>query len=481
MATAHKRRSKNNRSRKFKRPARGVVHDATFAIDYSKLPADLSKEALEELEAELPKSKKKAKTVEHAELFNLNLSEMIELAESEKIDVEGLRTRNEIYRALTSARLRARTLVITEGILDIVPEGHAFLRTSSSDYMPTAEDVYVPPSLIASAALREGMIVRGALRVPAAEETMFALNTVELVDGGEPEEAHGRTPFKELIPIYPEDRILLEGSEDNPLEMRIVDLIAPIGRGQRGLIVAPPRTGKTVLLQMLARSIVTNAPDAHLIILLVDERPEEVTDFKRSVPGERVEVVSSTFDEPAARHIRLADMVIKKAKSMVEAGDDVVILLDSITRLARACNTEAPSNGKLLSGGLEATALQFPKRFFGAARKLEGAGSLTILGTALIETGSKMDEVIFEEFKGTGNSEIVLDRRLSDRRIYPAIDINASGTRKEDLLFEEEEMRRVWMLRKVLNELDPVESMEMLIQKMGKTTSNGAFLMSIGS
>jgi transcription termination factor Rho len=371
--------------------------------------------------------------------------------------------------------------VFTEGVLDIVPEGHAFLRTSSSDYMPTAEDVFFPPSLIASAALREGMIIRGALRVPAEGEIMFALSTIDLVDGGEPEDAHGRTPFKELTPIYPEDRILLEGSEDNPLEMRIVDLIAPIGRGQRGLIVAPPRTGKTVLLQMLARSIVTNAPDAHLIILLVDERPEEVTDFKRSVPGDRVEVVSSTFDEPAARHIRLADMVIKKAKSMVEAGDDVVILLDSITRLARACNTEAPSNGKLLSGGLEATALQFPKRFFGAARKLEGGGSLTILGTALIDTGSKMDEVIFEEFKGTGNSEIVLDRRLSDRRIYPAIDINASGTRKEDLLFEEEEMRRVWMLRKVLNELDPVESMEMLIQKMGKTASNGAFLMSIGS
>ena len=481
MATAHKRRPNKNRSRKFKRPARGVVHDEAFVIDYNKLPADLSEEELAELEAELPKAKKSAKKVEHAELFNLNLSEMIELAESEKLEVDGLRTRNEVYRALTSARLRTPVPVFTEGVLDIVPEGHAFLRTSSSDYMPTAEDVFVPPSLVASSALREGMIVRGALRVPAENEIMFSLSTVELVDGGEPEDAHGRTPFKELTPIYPEDRIFLEGSDDNPLEMRIVDLIAPIGRGQRGLIVAPPRTGKTVLLQMLARSIVRNAPDAHLIILLVDERPEEVTDFKRSVPGDRVEVVSSTFDEPAARHIRLADMVIKKAKSMVEAGDDVVILLDSITRLARACNTEAPSNGKLLSGGLEATALQFPKRFFGAARKLEGGGSLTILGTALIDTGSKMDEVIFEEFKGTGNSEIVLDRRLSDRRIYPAIDINASGTRKEDLLFEEEEIRRVWMLRKVLNELDPVESMEMLIQKMSKTASNGAFLMSIGS
>jgi transcription termination factor Rho len=263
--------------------------------------------------------------------------------------------------------------------------------------------------------------------------------------------------------------------------MRIVDLITPIGRGQRGLIVAPPRTGKTVLLQMLAKSIVANAPDSHLIILLVDERPEEVTDFERSVPGERREVVSSTFDEPAWRHIRVADMVIKKARSMVESGEHVVILLDSITRLARACNVEAPSNGKLLSGGIEATALQFPKRFFGAARNIEGGGSLTILGTALIETGSKMDEVIFEEFKGTGNMELVLERRISDRRIFPAIDINRSGTRKEELLFNEEEIRRVWMLRKVLNELDPVEAMEMLVKKMRKTKMNAEFLMTIGS
>jgi transcription termination factor Rho len=290
----------------------------------------------------------------------------------------------------------------------------------------------------------------------------------------------GRASFKELIPLYPEQRFTLEGTQENPLEMRIIDLVAPVGRGQRGLIVAPPRTGKTVLLHMLAKSIVANATDCHLIILLVDERPEEVTDFERSVIGEKVEVVSSTFDEPASRHIQVAEMVIEKAKCMVEAGEDVVILLDSITRLARACNTEAPSNGKLLSGGLEATALQFPKRFFGAARNIEHGGSLTILGTALIETGSKMDEVIFEEFKGTGNSEIVLDRRLSDRRIFPAIDINRSGTRKEELLFTDEEIERVWMLRKVLNELDPVEAMEMLIAKMRKTTVNAEFLMTIG-
>jgi transcription termination factor Rho len=329
--------------------------------------------------------------------------------------------------------------------------------------------------------MAKGMTLEGYLRPVGEGEKYFCLSELTAIDGGEPEDAQGRAGFKELVPLYPEQRIMLEGTEDNPLEMRIVDLIAPIGRGQRGLIVAPPRTGKTVLLQMLAKSIVRNAPDAHLLILLVDERPEEVTDFQRSIVGDKVEVVSSTFDEPAARHIQVAEMVIEKAKCMVEAGEDVVILLDSITRLARACNTEAPSNGKLLSGGLEATALQFPKRFFGAARNIEEGGSLTILGTALIETGSKMDEVIFEEFKGTGNSEIVLDRRLSDRRIFPAIDINRSGTRKEELLFTTEEIERVWMLRKVLNELDPVEAMEMLISKMRKTAVNAQFLMTIGS
>jgi transcription termination factor Rho len=346
--------------------------------------------------------------------------------------------------------------------------------------MPSQEDVFVPHSIAEACSLAKGMTLEGVLRPVDRGEKYFCLDKVNTIDGDEPEESLGRAGFKELVPLYPETRFILEGAPENPLEMRITDLVAPIGRGQRGLIVAPPRTGKTVILQMLAKSIVANAPDCQLIILLVDERPEEVTDFQRSVIGENVEVVSSTFDEPAARHIQVAEMVIEKAKCMVEAGQEVVILLDSITRLARACNTEAPSNGKLLSGGLEATALQFPKRFFGAARNIEHGGSLTILGTALIETGSKMDEVIFEEFKGTGNSEIVLDRRLSDRRIFPAIDINRSGTRKEELLFTEEEIERVWMLRKVLNELDPVEAMEMLIAKMRKTSGNAEFLMTIG-
>jgi transcription termination factor Rho len=325
------------------------------------------------------------------------------------------------------------------------------------------------------------MTVTGELRAPRDGEKYFAIKTISTVDGGDPEAVIGRTPFKELVPLYPDARILLEGTSDNPLEMRIADLITPLGRGQRGLIVSPPRSGKTILLHQIAKSIVENAPDVHLIILLVDERPEEVTDFERSLPAGKREVISSTFDEPASRHMKVAHMVIEKARSLVEAGRDVAILLDSITRLARSSNTEAPSNGKLLSGGIEATALQFPKRFFGSARNIEHGGSLTILGTALVETGSKMDEVIFEEFKGTGNMELVLDRRLSDRRIFPALDINRSGTRKEELLFTEEEIRRIWMLRKVLNELDPIEAMEMLIEKMKRTRVNGEFLMTIGS
>ena len=452
-------------------------------IDFNTLPADLDEEGYEELLGTLPKTRRKTtpKAVEHCDLLVMNLNEMHEVAESEKVpDFKGRNRRDAIWE-ITVQRMKNRVPVMVEGVLDDHGKGHHFLRTAATDYVGSEEDVYVPPSLIASHGLRQGMWVRGVLRPVGENETYLCLHEVEAIDFHEPEEALSRAPFKELIPLYPEERIILETpGEESPLEMRIVDLITPIGKGQRGLIVAPPRTGKTVLLQMLAKSIVDNAEDCHLIILLVDERPEEVTDFQRTVTGPNVEVVSSTFDEPAARHILVAERTIEKAKSLVEAGEDVIILLDSITRLARACNTEAPSNGKLLSGGLEATALQFPKRFFGAARNIEDGGSLTILGTALIETGSKMDEVIFEEFKGTGNMEIVLDRRISDRRIFPAIDINRSGTRKEELLFTEEEVERVWMLRKVLNELDPVEAMEMLIQKMRKTSVNAQFLMTIG-
>jgi transcription termination factor Rho len=462
--------------------AKGPLKGTTLRIEYEALPRDLSADEKEELIESLPELKKGAEpeSVEHGELLAMHLNEMHELAEELQIeDFQGHNRREAIWE-ITRHRMNNHTPIHVSGVVDVWDQKYVFLRTHHTDYMPSEEDVFVPHSIAEACSLAKGMTLEGVLRPVDRGEKYFCLDKVNTIDGDEPEESLGRAGFKELVPLYPETRFILEGAPENPLEMRITDLVAPIGRGQRGLIVAPPRTGKTVILQMLAKSIVANAPDCQLIILLVDERPEEVTDFQRSVIGENVEVVSSTFDEPAARHIQVAEMVIEKAKCMVEAGQEVVILLDSITRLARACNTEAPSNGKLLSGGLEATALQFPKRFFGAARNIEHGGSLTILGTALIETGSKMDEVIFEEFKGTGNSEIVLDRRLSDRRIFPAIDINRSGTRKEELLFTEEEIERVWMLRKVLNELDPVEAMEMLIAKMRKTSGNAEFLMTIG-
>jgi transcription termination factor Rho len=450
-------------------------------VDHGALPADLTEAEIVALDEALPAPTKrtKPKPVYFSELQKMNMADLHEVAEKEKVEVQSTRTRRDLIWEITAQRLRARVPVFVEGVFGL-QENCGFLRSSEYDYIPSADDVYVPPSIVQRLGIVPGMSIKGHIRVPKEGERYFAVRDIDEIDLGEPEKARTRAPFKELVPLYPEERIILEGAAENPLEMRIVDLITPVGRGQRGLIVAPPRTGKTILLQMLAKSIVKNAPDAHLIILLVDERPEEVTDFERILPEGKREIVSSTFDEPAARHLAVAEMVMHKAKCLVEAGEDVVILLDSITRLARAANIEAPSNGKLLSGGMEASALQFPKRFFGAARNIENGGSLTILGTALIETGSKMDDLIFEEFKGTGNMELVLDRRLSDRRIFPAIDINRSGTRKEELLFTPEEMRRVWMLRKVLNEMDPVESMEMLLQKMKKTRVNAEFLMSIG-
>ena len=451
-------------------------------IEWDALPADLDEAALLELDEALPSlgRKKKPEAVEYALLQGLALGELHTIAEEEGLEDLRGKKRREVVFEIARARIQRRVPLIAQGAFELVGEDKGFLRTHTASYLGTQEDVFVPPSLVRAYGLRTGMTVRGPIRPPIDGERYFCLRSVETIDFADPDAAATRTPFKELVPLYPEKRIVLEGAGDNPLEMRIVDLVTPIGRGQRGLIVAPPRTGKTVLLQQIANSIVTNAPDAHLIILLLDERPEEVTDFQRRISGARREVVSSTFDEPAARHLKVAEMVMYKARCLVEAGEDVVILLDSITRLARAANAEAPSNGKLLSGGIEATAMQMPKQFFGSARNIEGGGSLTILGTALIETGSKMDEVIFEEFKGTGNMELVLERRLSDRRIYPAIDINRSGTRREELLFTAQELERIWVLRKVLNELDPVEAMEMLIQKMRRTKVNGEFLMTIG-
>jgi len=475
-----KNRPFKQRKQEFKQK-QAVQKGTGVFVNFDHVPRDLTEDEYDTLVAALPKTRKK-KHPEHdlGAVQAMNLSEVHDFADEQGLEDFNARNRRDGIWKLAVYWLERHEVVEVEGVVQIHNTNLYWLRSRANDYTPAEDDVYIPPSLVERFGLLEGMTVRGRLRAPMEGEGYLCLYDVDRIDEHDPEDALGRAPFKELVPIYPDERIILEGTRENPLEMRIADLVTPIGLGQRGLIVAPPRTGKTVLLHMLAKSIQHSRPEAHLIILLVDERPEEVTDFERSITGERVEVVSSTFDEPPARHIQVAQMVIERAKRLVEAGENVVILLDSITRLARACNVEAPSNGKLLSGGLEATALQFPKRFFGAARNIEGGGSLTILGTALIETGSKMDEVIFEEFKGTGNMEIVLDRRLSDRRIFPAIDINRSGTRKEELLFTEEEIERVWVLRKVLNELDPVEAMEMLIAKMNKTRVNGEFLMTIG-
>ncbi|MBL8767836.1 MAG: transcription termination factor Rho [Planctomycetes bacterium] len=408
-------------------------------------------------------------------LQKLTQDELLKVAESENItDCVGLKKQDVIFRLLRQ-RASTNTLLFGEGVLELLPDGFGFLRSPDYSYMPSPDDIYVSPSQVRRFGLRRGQVVAGQIRPPKDNEKYFALLRVEAINYDEPEKAARIVPFEDLVPLYPEQRFVLE-TEPSEIAMRVMDLVTPIGKGQRGLIIAPPRTGKTILLQKLANSITKNNPEAYLIVLLIDERPEEVTDMTRSVRGE---VVSSTFDEPPARHIMVAEMVIDKAKRLVEAGRDVVILLDSITRLGRAYNAEAPHSGKILSGGIDASALQKPKRFFGAARNIEFGGSLTILATGLVDTGSRMDEVIFEEFKGTGNMELLLDRRLVDKRVWPAVDINRSGTRKEDLLFTPEELKLVWILRKVLNELNPVEAMELLIDKLKKTRSNAEFLVSM--
>ena len=410
------------------------------------------------------------------ELKEMSIAELSTVAKDLGIEgAAGLRKQELIFKIL-EAQTKSSGLIFAEGVLECLPDGFGFLRAPEYNYLPGPDDIYVSPSQIRRFDLRTGDTVSGQVRQPKDGERYFALIKVEAINFEPPELTKSKIFFDNLTPLYPMERMRLEVAGD--MSSRVLDLVTPMGKGQRALIVAPPRTGKTMLLQSMAHSVAKNHPEVVLIVLLIDERPEEVTDMQRNVRGE---VISSTFDEPPARHVQVAEMVIEKAKRLVEHKRDVVILLDSITRLARACNIEAPSNGKLLSGGIEASALQMPKKFFGSARKIEGGGSLTILGTALIETGSKMDDVIFEEFKGTGNMELVLDRRLADRRIFPAIDINRSGTRKEELLFTPDEIRRVWMLRKVLNEMDPLEAMEMLIQKMRKTRSNAEFLLTIGS
>jgi transcription termination factor Rho len=412
------------------------------------------------------------------ELKKMSMPQLIATAKEEGVaEYTGLSKQDLIFKILKE-RVKQNGLMYGEGTLEVLPDGFGFLRSPDYNYLPCPDDIYVSPSQIRRFGLKTGAIVAGQIRPPKENERYFALLRVEAINYDDPDKLSENVGFDDLTPLHPTGRIRLETDADE-INMRVIDLVTPIGMGQRGLIVAPPRTGKTILLQKIANSVLTNHPEAYVIVLLIDERPEEVTEMERSVRGENAEVISSTFDEPASRHIQVAEMVIEKAKRMVEFGKDVVILLDSITRLARAYNTEAPHSGKILTGGIDASALQKPKRFFGAARKVEEGGSLTILATALIDTGSRMDDVIFEEFKGTGNMELHLERRLVDKRVWPAVDVNRSGTRREELLMDPEELRRVWILRRVLNDMNPVEAMELLTGRMKKTKSNAEFLMSM--
>jgi transcription termination factor Rho len=417
-----------------------------------------------------------AETLDIRMLKELKLPELSKLAKENGVEnASGMRKQDLIFSIL-QAQTEQSGLIFSEGVLECLPDGFGFLRAPEYNYLPGPDDIYVSPSQIRRFDLRTGDTVSGQVRPPKEGERYFALIKVEAVNYEHPDVARDKVLFDNLTPLYPQERIRMEVPTN--MSARVLDLVAPIGKGQRGLIVAPPRTGKTMLLQAIANSITTNHPEVTLIVLLIDERPEEVTDMMRSVKGE---VISSTFDEPASRHVQVAEMVIEKAKRLVEHKRDVVIVLDSITRLARAYNTVVPPSGKVLSGGVDSNALQRPKRFFGAARNVEEGGSLTIIATALIDTGSRMDDVIFEEFKGTGNMEVHLDRKLMEKRIFPAIDINKSGTRKEELLLAANELNRVWVLRKVFSPLSTVESMELLVEKLDKTRTNGEFLNAMSS
>ena len=410
-----------------------------------------------------------------AELKRKSIPELADLAGSLELDPQDALDRQTLLFRIEQKLLDQSLTLVGEGVLEVLPEGYGFLRSQDWNYLHSPDDIYVSPSQIKRFDLRTGDSVSGQVRPPKEWERYLALLKVEMVNGGEPDAAKSRIEFENLRPRYPDGRLRLETASGD-LSMRVMDLIAPIGKGQRGLIVAPPRAGKTILLQKLANAIAENYPEVTLIVLLIDERPEEVTDMQKVVKGE---VISSTFDEEPTRHVQVAEMVIEKAKRLVESGKDVVILLDSITRLARAHNSVIPSGGKIMSGGLDAKAMEKPKKFFGAARNVADGGSLTIIATALIETGSRADEMIFEEFKGTGNMEIHLDRKLVDKRVFPAIDIQKSGTRKEELLIAREDLNRIWVLRKVLNPLSGVEAMELLLDKLGKTKSNADFLASM--
>lgn len=411
------------------------------------------------------------------QLQDMKLKELADIAQELAVPAIAGQKKMDLIEAIIEAQTESQGMMFSKGVLEILPDGYGFLRDADNNYLAGAHDIYVSPSQIKRFGLRTGQIVWGQVRPPKDNERYFALLKIEAINYQNPEEGRIVPQFDTLVPLYADNKLTLERGPKS-YSMRVMDLLSPVGKGQRGLITAQPKTGKTILLQDIANSIVRNHPDVTLIVLLIDERPEEVTDMRRMV---NAEVIASTFDEPPERHVQVADMVLNKAKCMVEFGKDVVILLDSLTRLARAHNAVIPHSGKILSGGIDSNALHRPKRFFGAARNVEHGGSLTIMATALIETGSRMDDVIFEEFKGTGNMELVLDRRLSDRRIYPAIDINRSGTRKEELLLSKAELSRTWILRKLLNEMTPVEAMEFLLERMQRSSTNKEFIQTMNS
>ncbi|HEV2971850.1 MAG TPA: transcription termination factor Rho [Pirellulales bacterium] len=476
------------RGTKVRRSTAQIVDDRS-PVDESDLdePLSLAEELAEEAEHGISRDETheryeqiKQGDIHIAELQRMSMPQLIEQARSENLtDITGIKKQDLIFKILKE-RVKLNGLMFGEGTLEILPDGFGFLRSPDYHYLSCPDDIYVSPSQIRRFGLRTGATVSGQIRPPKENERYFALLRVEAINYQDPNQLTEKVFFDDLTPLHPDKRIVLETTPDE-INMRVVDLIVPIGFGQRGLIVSPPRAGKTILLQKMAKSVITNYPESYVIMLLIDERPEEVTDMERQVKGRNCEVISSTFDEPASRHLQVSEMVIEKAKRMVEYGYDVVIFLDSITRLARAWNSECPDSGKILSGGVDANALQRPKRFFGSARKVEEGGSLTIIATALIETGSKMDTVIFEEFKGTGNLEIVLDRQLVDKRIWPAIDINASGTRREEMLLDPEEYRRICLLRRVLSECNAPDAMERLVTRLQKTKTNAEFLMNMKS
>ena len=454
-----------------------LAEELAELADRGQVPAESELLTPEEIAAG-ETGKSKAAELHITELQRMSMAQLIEEARQENVDeAAGMKRQDLIFRILKE-RVKISGLMYGEGTLEILPDGFGFLRSPDYHYLSCPDDIYVSPSQIRRFGLRTGATVSGQIRPPKENERYFALLRVEAINYQDPNLTQNRVQFDDLTPLHPDKRITMEYDADE-IATRVIDLVTPIGFGQRGLIVSPPRAGKTVIMQKMARAVLQNFPEAYVIMLLVDERPEEVTDMERQVKGPNCEVISSTFDEPPARHVQVSQMVLEKAKRLVECGVDVVIFLDSITRLARAWNSECPQSGKLLTGGLDANALQQPKRFFGSARKVDEGGSLMILATALIDTGSKMDDVIFEEFKGTGNLEIYLDRRLVDKRIWPAIDITRSGTRREEILMDPEEYRRVSVMRRLLSEMNPPDAMDLLVTRMAKTKTNAEFLMSM--